>query len=248
MQPGLGRQANRLAEGAAEMALVGKAGIVRRLGQCRAFAQELLGKIDPAVLQIAIGAGAKQCPEIARKLPAVTVGNLFKFLQSRTVNDGGIEEFARPHHGRLVGDPDGCSLAGHRVHRLRQIVECILIGTGIFHARAVNHQGHGCRDQGGIGRDAIGHKRQLRAAQRCLHVGWRNIGGPIAEASLIVAVSQDLTSRIRAGDLVAALALHVDGKGGGRADQAMAGGSKPEGLPQALAAVVPELTARLAVN
>ncbi|MFZ9179973.1 MAG: DHHA1 domain-containing protein [Limnohabitans sp.] len=68
------------------------------------------------------------------------------------------------------------------------------------------------------------------------------------KASLLVAVSQDLTSRIKAGELVSALAVHVGGKGGGRADQAMAGGSNPDGLPQALAAVVPELTARLAVN
>jgi alanyl-tRNA synthetase len=68
------------------------------------------------------------------------------------------------------------------------------------------------------------------------------------KATLIVAVSQDLTSRIKAGDLVSALAVHVGGKGGGRADQAMAGGSNTEGLPQALAAVVPELTARLAIN
>jgi alanyl-tRNA synthetase len=65
------------------------------------------------------------------------------------------------------------------------------------------------------------------------------------KASIIVAVSQDLTARIKAGDLVSALAVHVAGKGGGRADQAMAGGSNPDGLPQALAAVVPELTARL---
>jgi alanyl-tRNA synthetase len=68
------------------------------------------------------------------------------------------------------------------------------------------------------------------------------------KASLIVAVSQDLTSRVKAGDLVSALAVHVAGKGGGRADQAMAGGSNPDGLPLALAAVVPELTARLAIN
>jgi alanyl-tRNA synthetase len=68
------------------------------------------------------------------------------------------------------------------------------------------------------------------------------------KASLLVAVTQDLTSRVKAGDLVSALAVHVGGKGGGRPDQAMAGGSNADGVPQALAAVVPELTARLAVN
>jgi len=68
------------------------------------------------------------------------------------------------------------------------------------------------------------------------------------KASLIVAVSQDLTSSVKAGELVSVLAAHIGGKGGGRADQAMAGGSNPDGVPQALAAVVPELTTRLAVN
>jgi len=68
------------------------------------------------------------------------------------------------------------------------------------------------------------------------------------KATLIVTVSKDLTARIKAGDLVSALAVHVGGKGGGRPDQAMAGGNNPDGLPQALAAVLPELGERLATN
>jgi alanyl-tRNA synthetase len=72
-------------------------------------------------------------------------------------------------------------------------------------------------------------------------LGQREAG----KASLIVAVSQDLTARVKAGELVGVLAAHVDGKGGGRPDQAMAGGSKPEGLPKALAAAADELSKRL---
>ena len=62
------------------MALIGKASAKGSIGQRRAVAQQPLGKIDPPVLQIAIRTGAKQSPEITRKLPPVTVGNLFKFL------------------------------------------------------------------------------------------------------------------------------------------------------------------------
>jgi alanyl-tRNA synthetase len=58
-----------------------------------------------------------------------------------------------------------------------------------------------------------------------------------AKVSLVVAVSKDLTDRIKAGELVNNIAEQVGGKGGGRADLAMAGGTRPEGLAQAFASV-----------
>ncbi len=54
------------------------------------------------------------------------------------------------------------------------------------------------------------------------------------KASLLVKVSRDLTDRVRAGDLVAALAVDVGGKGGGRPDMAQAGGRLPENLAGAI--------------
>jgi alanyl-tRNA synthetase len=42
---------------------------------------------------------------------------------------------------------------------------------------------------------------------------------------------------IKAGELVNFVAQQVGGKGGGKADMAMAGGSDPGGLPKALASV-----------
>ena len=39
---------------------------------------------------------------------------------------------------------------------------------------------------------------------------------------------------LKAGDLINAVATHVDGRGGGRPTLAQAGGSKPDGLPQAI--------------
>jgi len=55
--------------------------------------------------------------------------------------------------------------------------------------------------------------------------------------SLVVAVTKDLTGRIKAGDLVKRLSAVVGGGGGGKADFAQAGGKMPEKLPEALAAV-----------
>ena len=65
------------------------------------------------------------------------------------------------------------------------------------------------------------------------------------KVNLIAAVSKDLTSKLKAGDLVNAVAAHVDGKGGGRPDMAQAGGTKKEGLDEAIAAVIPFLQERL---
>jgi alanyl-tRNA synthetase len=55
------------------------------------------------------------------------------------------------------------------------------------------------------------------------------------KASLLVAVTSDLTSRFHAGQLIRPLAEHVGGKGGGRPELAQAGGPRPQGLDQALA-------------
>ena len=55
--------------------------------------------------------------------------------------------------------------------------------------------------------------------------------------SLIAGVSKDQTSRIKAGDLVNAVAIKVGGKGGGRPDMAQAGGNEPAALDEALRAV-----------
>lgn len=56
------------------------------------------------------------------------------------------------------------------------------------------------------------------------------------KVNLIAGVTDDLTHKIRAGDLIAVAAEHVGGKGGGRADLAQAGGTQPENIAQAFAA------------
>jgi alanyl-tRNA synthetase len=55
--------------------------------------------------------------------------------------------------------------------------------------------------------------------------------------SLVAGVTKDQTGRLKAGDLVNAVASRVGGKGGGRPDMAQAGGNQPEHLDAALQAV-----------
>jgi len=57
------------------------------------------------------------------------------------------------------------------------------------------------------------------------------------KVALVAGVTADLTSKVKAGELVNFVAQQVGGKGGGRPDMAMAGGTQPEHLPAALASV-----------
>jgi len=66
------------------------------------------------------------------------------------------------------------------------------------------------------------------------------------KVSLIAAVTPDVTGKIKAGDLVNFVATQVGGKGGGKPDLAMAGGSDASQLPAALESVVAWVQSKLA--
>ena len=56
-----------------------------------------------------------------------------------------------------------------------------------------------------------------------------------SKAMLIAVVTQDLTDRYHAGNIIKQVAAEVGGRGGGRPDMAQAGGDQPENLDRALA-------------
>ncbi|HYV05363.1 MAG TPA: DHHA1 domain-containing protein, partial [Blastocatellia bacterium] len=56
------------------------------------------------------------------------------------------------------------------------------------------------------------------------------------KASLVARVTDDLTKRLNAGQIVREVSQLVGGKGGGRPDMATGGGTEPEKLDQALEA------------
>jgi alanyl-tRNA synthetase len=62
---------------------------------------------------------------------------------------------------------------------------------------------------------------------------------------LIAGVTADQTAKVKAGDLVNAVAQQIGGKGGGRPDMAQAGGSDPTKLDAALASVPSWIEAKL---
>ncbi|MFP5384266.1 MAG: alanine--tRNA ligase, partial [Gammaproteobacteria bacterium] len=65
------------------------------------------------------------------------------------------------------------------------------------------------------------------------------------KVTLACGVTADLTGKVKAGELVGAIAAHVGGRGGGKPDFAQAGGQDATGLPAALAAVIPFVQSRL---
>ncbi|MEO6625218.1 MAG: DHHA1 domain-containing protein, partial [Burkholderiaceae bacterium] len=66
-----------------------------------------------------------------------------------------------------------------------------------------------------------------------------------AKVQLAAGVTPDLVARVKAGELVNFVAGQVGGKGGGKADMAMAGGTDPSQLPAALASVQGWVASRL---
>jgi alanyl-tRNA synthetase len=98
-------------------------------------------------------------------------------------------------------------------------------GTRLLTARVDGLDGKGLRELADQLRDRLGS-------------GIIVLGGEAdGKVSLLVAVTSDLTGRFQAGQLIRPLAEQVGGKGGGRPELAQAGGTRPEGLDQALATV-----------
>ena len=65
------------------------------------------------------------------------------------------------------------------------------------------------------------------------------------KATILAGVTKDLTSKIKAGEVVNHVAQQIGGKGGGRPDLAQAGGTDVTGLPNAMATVADSVKEKL---
>jgi alanyl-tRNA synthetase len=93
-------------------------------------------------------------------------------------------------------------------------------------------------------------RQQMRELVDALRNKWKSAVVVLASVedstvSIVSAVTKDLTSKVHAGKLAAALAQAVGGKGGGRPDMAEGGGKDPAALPAALERVYAEVESKL---
>jgi alanyl-tRNA synthetase len=93
-------------------------------------------------------------------------------------------------------------------------------------------------------------RQQMRSLGDTLRNKWKSAVVVLASAedgavAIVAAVTQDLTKKIQAGNLVKSVALAVGGKGGGRPDMAEGGGKDPSALPHALDIVTAEIESKL---
>ena len=93
-------------------------------------------------------------------------------------------------------------------------------------------------------------RQQMRSLADSLRNKWKSAVVVLAAAedgnvSIVSAVTKDLTGKIHAGKLAAALAQAVGGKGGGRPDMAEGGGKDASALDGALAGVYREVESKL---
>ena len=65
------------------------------------------------------------------------------------------------------------------------------------------------------------------------------------KVQIAAGVTSNSVGKVKAGELVNFVASQVGGKGGGKPDMAMAGGTEPAKLPAALASVMAWVSAKL---
>jgi alanyl-tRNA synthetase len=93
-------------------------------------------------------------------------------------------------------------------------------------------------------------RQQMRELVDTLRNKWKSGVVVLASVedsnvSIVSAVTKDLTAKVHAGKLAAALAQSVGGKGGGRPDMAEGGGKDPAALPAALQQIYAEIESKL---
>jgi alanyl-tRNA synthetase len=98
------------------------------------------------------------------------------------------------------------------------------------------------------GADAAALRNTVDQLKSKLGSGIIVLGSPGGDdkVTLIAGVTNDLTARVKAGEIVNYVAKQVGGKGGGRADLAQAGGTQPENLQPALDSLADWLASQLA--
>jgi alanyl-tRNA synthetase len=185
------------------------------------------------VAQSAVAAGI-------RRVEAVTAQGALDYVQQQTTALEGVAEMLKAHPMEI----------GSRLNQIMDNVRALEKELARLKSKLAASQGDDLADQA----VAVGAARVLAAKldgadvkslretvdklkdrlKSAAVVLASSEGGKV---TLIAGVTDDLTAKVKAGELVNFVAQQVGGKGGGRPDLAQAGGTDPAKLPQALASV-----------
>ena len=175
-----------------------------------------------------------------RRIEAVTGENAFNWMQ-RTLND--FKKTAKILNSRLEDAP---IKAGNAVERIKELEKELDKSKSKLATQASADIESNAVDIDGIkvlahhleGADVKTLRDTLDRLKDKLGSAAIVLGtSKDSKVTLVAGVTKDQTHRIKAGDLVNAVAIQVGGKGGGRPDMAQAGGDNPAALDKALQSV-----------
>ena len=160
---------------------------------------------------------AQRTEDELRRAATLLKGGLFEVSQKIEATQRRLRELERALEE--AGSRVAQARSGDLVSQVREVN-----GVKVLAAR-VEGDGNALRDLADRLRDKLGR-------------GVVALGSELdGKAVLLVAVTKDLTGRLKAGDLVKEAAKLVGGRGGGKPELAQAGGPDPAGLDRALARV-----------
>ncbi|HEY0137893.1 MAG TPA: alanine--tRNA ligase [Nannocystis sp.] len=151
--------------------------------------------------------------------PHEVLAKLERLRQDIRVREREISELQRK---LTVGSGGGAGDTVIEVAGVKLLTKLVTVGD----PKALREAADALRDRLGSGVVVLGAERE-------------------GKANLLVAVTKDLQGKIHAGNLIAAIVGHVEGRGGGRPELAQAGGANPAGLPKALESAREALAAQL---
>jgi alanyl-tRNA synthetase len=185
------------------------------------------------VAQSAVAAGI-------RRVEAVTAQGALDFVQQQTTALEGVAEMLKAHPMEI----------GSRLNQIMDNVRGLEKELARLKSKVAASQGEDLADQAiAVGKACVLAARLDGADAKSLRETVDKLKDKLksaavvlassdgAKVTLIAGVTDDLTAKVKAGELVNFVAQQVGGKGGGRPDMAQAGGTDAAALPKALASV-----------
>jgi alanyl-tRNA synthetase len=175
-----------------------------------------------------------------RRIEAVTGENAFNWMQSTLSS---FNQTAQILNARIEDAPQKASSAANRIKELEKELEQIKSklatqASADIESNAVEIDGIKVLAHHLEGADVKTLRDTLDRLKDKLGSAAIVLGtSKDSKVTLVAGVTKDQTHRIKAGDLVNAVAIQVGGKGGGRPDMAQAGGDNPAALDKALQSV-----------